>query len=407
VLEKIASSWIVTNLEIFAKTREAMTEAIFLDTYGSPLLQAAVGLRAEHSDAGRRIEHDLTRAETRSKLEADMRRGGFLDAGLRALLYVLRGEGADERQFNALEALRNRAPESERLPLSQLKDIIRRQATLLRSNEKKAISTISKLLPDDPEARRNTLTAIYDVISAAGELDSGHDSAAKAVELARNGEVEALMKGSLHTDEIMGAVVAREGGIRTSRRISHCFIMDVPGHPDPLIITDAAVNISPTLEEKVDIVQNAIDLANALHLPEARVAVLSAIETVNPKVQSSLEAATLSKMAERGQITGGVVDGPLALDSAISEEAAATKQITSHVAGRANVLVVPDLEAGNMLAKSLSFLAGADSAGVVLGARVPIILTSRADSLTAHLASCAVAALLAKYRRDQAASRSA
>ena len=189
------------------------------------------------------------------------------------------------------------------------------------------------------------------------------------------------MKGSLHTDELMGAVVAREGGIRTSRRISHCFIMDVPGHPDPLIITDAAVNIAPTLEDKIDIVQNAIDLATALNVPEVRVAILSAMETVNPKVPSSLEAAALSKMAERGQITGAAVDGPLALDNAISEEAAATKQITSPVAGRANILVVPDLEAGNMLAKSLSFLAGADSAGIVLGARVPIILTSRADSL--------------------------
>jgi phosphate acetyltransferase len=179
--------------------------------------------------------------------------------------------------------------------------------------------------------------------------------------------------------------------------------MDVPGHPDALIITDAAVNIAPTLEEKIDIVQNAIDLAAALKVPQVRVAVLSAMETVNPKVQSSLEAAALSKMAERGQITGAVVDGPLALDNAISEEAAATKQIVSPVAGRANVLVVPDLEAGNMLAKALSFLAGADSAGIVLGARVPIILTSRADSLTARLASCAVAALTAKFRRDQAA----
>lgn len=232
-----------------------------------------------------------------------------------------------------------------------------------------------------------------------------HDSAAKAVELAREGEVDALMKGSLHTDEIMGAVVAREGGIRTSRRISHCFIMDVPGHSDALIITDAAVNIAPTLEDKIDIVQNAIDLANALKVPQVRVAVLSAMETVNPKVQSSLEAAALSKMAERGQITGAAVDGPLALDNAISEEAAATKQIVSSVAGRANVLVVPDLESGNMLAKALSFLAGADSAGIVLGARVPIILTSRADSLTARLASCAVAALIAKFRRDMALSK--
>ncbi len=232
-----------------------------------------------------------------------------------------------------------------------------------------------------------------------------HDSAAKAVELARNGDAEALMKGSLHTDELMGAAVAREGGIRTSRRISHCFVMDVPGHPDALIITDAAVNIAPALEEKIDIVQNAIDLAAALRVPQVRVAVLSAMETVNPKVQSSLEAAALSKMSERGQITGAVVDGPLALDNAISEEAAATKQIVSPVAGRANVLVVPDLEAGNMLAKALSFLAGADSAGIVLGARVPIILTSRADSLTARLASCAVAALMAKFRRDQVAAR--
>jgi phosphate acetyltransferase len=232
-----------------------------------------------------------------------------------------------------------------------------------------------------------------------------HESAAKAVELARKGEAEALMKGSLHTDELMSAAVAREGGIRTSRRISHCFVMDVPGHPDALIITDAAVNIAPTLEEKIDIVQNAIDLATALNAPEVRVAILSAVETVNPKIPSSLEAAALSKMAERGQVTGAVVDGPLALDNAISEEAAATKQIVSPVAGRANVLVVPDLEAGNMLAKALSFLAGADSAGIVLGARVPIILTSRADSLTARLASCAVAALIAKFRRDRTAVR--
>lgn len=261
-----------------------------------------------------------------------------------------------------------------------------------------------------PTARIKEVATRYKIdISNFRTVDAlhSHDSAVKAVELVRNGEAEALMKGSLHTDEIMGAVVAREGGIRTSRRISHCFVMDVPGHPDPLIITDAAINIAPTLEEKVDIVQNAIDLANAFHLPEVRVAILSAMETVNPKVQSSLEAAALSKMAERGQITGGVVDGPLALDNAINEEAATTKQISSPVAGRANVLVVPDLEAGNMLAKSLSFLAGADSAGIVLGARVPIILTSRADSLTARLASCAVAVLLAKFRRDQAVSRTA
>ncbi len=208
------------------------------------------------------------------------------------------------------------------------------------------------------------------------------------------------MKGSLHTDELMSAVVARETGLRTARRISHCFVMDVPGHDDPLIITDAAVNIAPTLEDKMHIVQNAIDLAHALHFPEVRVAILSAMETVNVKVPSTVEAAALCKMSDRRQIEGGILDGPLALDNAISPEAAAIKNIASPVAGRANVLVVPDLEAGNMLAKSLSFLAGADAAGIVLGARVPIILTSRADSVVARLASCAVAALVALARRD-------
>jgi phosphate acetyltransferase len=231
-----------------------------------------------------------------------------------------------------------------------------------------------------------------------------HDSAEKAVALVREGKAEALMKGSLHTDELMGAVVAREGGIRTARRISHCFVMDVPGHNDPLIVTDAAVNIAPDLEAKVDIVQNAIDLGHALLFEDVRVAILSAMETVNPKVPSTIEAAALCKMADRGQITGGILDGPLALDNAISEEAAAIKHIVSPVAGRANVLVVPDLEAGNMLAKSLSFLAGADAAGVVLGARVPIILTSRADSVVTRLASCAVASLVADARRRNAAA---
>src|SRR5271154_1238363 len=230
------------------------------------------------------------------------------------------------------------------------------------------------------------------------------DSATKAVELVREGKAEALMKGSLHTDEVMGAVGARETGIRTARRISHCFVMDVPGHKDPLIITDAAVNIAPDLADKVDIVQNAIDLGHALQFAEVRVAILSAMETVNPKVLSTIEAAALCKMADRGQITGGVLDGPLALDNAINQEAAAIKHIVSPVAGRANVLVVPDLEAGNMLAKSLSFLAGADAAGIVLGARVPIILTSRADSVIARLASCAVASLVAAARRQDAAA---
>jgi len=234
--------------------------------------------------------------------------------------------------------------------------------------------------------------------------EHSHDSAAKAVELVRQGKAEALMKGSLHTDELMGAVVARETGIRTARRISHCFIMDVPGHSEPLIITDAAVNIAPSLADKVDIVQNAIDLGHALGFPEVRVAIMSAMETVNPAVPSTIEAAALCKMAERGQITGGILDGPLALDNAINVEAAAIKHIFSPVAGRANVLVVPDLEAGNMLAKSLSFLAGAAAAGIVLGARVPIILTSRADSVVTRLASCAVASLVAAARRQNAAA---
>jgi phosphate acetyltransferase len=229
--------------------------------------------------------------------------------------------------------------------------------------------------------------------------EHSHDSAAKAVGLVTAGRAEALMKGSLHTDELMGAVVSRQSGIRTARRISHCFIMDVPKHPDALIITDAAVNIAPTLDDKVDIVQNAIDLAHAMGVADVRVALLSALETVTAKVPSTIEAAALCKMADRGQIIGALLDGPLALDNAISPEAAAIKQINSQVAGRANVLVVPDLEAGNMLAKSLSFLAGADAAGIVLGARVPVILTSRADSLLTRLASCAVAAMVAAARR--------
>jgi len=253
-----------------------------------------------------------------------------------------------------------------------------------------------------PRARIEALAKQHKLnISKYPIVDAAHseDSAAAAVALVREGKAEALMKGSLHTDELMGAVVKRDTGLRTARRISHCFVMDVPNHADPLIITDAAVNIAPTLKDKVHIVQNAIDLARDLGAPEVRVAILSAMETVNPDVPSTLEAAALCKMADRGQIVGAVLDGPLALDNAISMEAAQVKKIASPVAGRANVLVVPDLEAGNMLAKSLTFLAGADAAGIVLGARVPIILTSRADSLGTRLASCAVAALVAAARR--------
>jgi phosphate acetyltransferase len=251
----------------------------------------------------------------------------------------------------------------------------------------------------DAAARWNLDIAGIPIVPA----DHSHDSAAKAVEQVRCGKAEALMKGSLHTDELMGAVVSKADGIRTARRVSHCFIMDVPNHPDALIITDAAVNIAPSLDDKVDIIQNAIDLAHAMRVPEVRVAILSAMETVTSKVPSTVEAAALCKMAERGQITGGLLDGPLALDNAISVEAAGIKGIISKVAGHANVLVVPDLEAGNMLAKSLSFLAGADAAGIVLGARVPIMLTSRADTLLTRLASCAVAVLVADARRKTVA----
>jgi phosphate acetyltransferase len=256
-----------------------------------------------------------------------------------------------------------------------------------------------------PKSRIQEVAARWNLdISGMPIIDAehSHDSAAKAVEQVRSGAAEALMKGSLHTDELMGAVVSKSG-IRTARRISHCFIMDAPNHPDALIITDAAVNIAPSLDEKVDIIQNAIDLAHAMRVPEVRVAILSAMETVTSKVPSTVEAAALCKMAERGQITGGLLDGPLALDNAISGDAAAIKGIVSKVAGRANVLVVPDLEAGNMLAKSLSFLAGADAAGIVVGARVPIILTSRADTLLTRLASCAVATLVADARRNTTA----
>jgi phosphate acetyltransferase len=230
-----------------------------------------------------------------------------------------------------------------------------------------------------------------------------HGSAAKAVELVRQGQAEILMKGSLHSDELLGAVLAKETGLRTARRLSHVFIMDVPTYHKVLTVTDAAINIAPTLEDKVHIVQNAIDLARALGADPVRVAILSAMETVNPKVPSTIEAAALCKMADRGQITGGILDGPLALDNAIDLGAAKIKKIQSPVAGQANVLVVPNLEAGNMLAKSLTFLADADAAGIVLGARVPVILTSRADSTICRLASCAVASLVADAQRKRLA----
>jgi phosphate acetyltransferase len=232
-----------------------------------------------------------------------------------------------------------------------------------------------------------------------------HASAEAAVRLVREGKADLLMKGSLHTDELMSAVVARDTGLRTSRRISHCFVMDVPTIEQVLIVSDAAVNIFPTLEDKVHIIQNAIDLARALGKSQPKVAILSAMETVNPKVPSTVEAGALCKMADRGQIVGGILDGPLALDNAINLNAAKIKRIDSPVAGQADVLIVPDLEAGNMLAKSLSFMADADAAGIVLGARVPIILTSRADSVMTRLASCAIAVMVSNFGKEHPAMR--
>lgn len=237
-------------------------------------------------------------------------------------------------------------------------------------------------------------------------VDAPHSDAAAAlaVKLIREGRGELLMKGSLHTDELMREVAASATGLRTKRRISHVFVMDVPGHEDTLFITDAAINIFPDLDAKRDIIQNAIDLWAAVGLGRPRVAILSAVETVTQKIPSTIEAAALCKMADRGQITGADLDGPLAFDNAISPEAARIKGIVSEVAGRGQILVVPDLEAGNMLAKNLTFLSHADAAGVVLGARVPIILTSRADTVRARLASCAVASLYAAARRKAAAA---
>ena len=241
-------------------------------------------------------------------------------------------------------------------------------------------------------------------LAEAEIVDAPHSHAAaeKAVELVRTGKAELLMKGSLHTDELLTEVVKRETGIRTGRRISHVFVMDVPGHSHTLFITDAAVNIAPDLDAKRDIIQNAIDLFAGLGLGVPKVAILSAVETVTTSIPSTIEAAALCKMSDRGQITGGELDGPLAFDNAISPEAARIKGIKSPVAGQAQILVVPDLEAGNMLAKNLSFLSRADAAGIVLGAQVPIILTSRADNIMTRMASCAVATL---FRQSQIAKQ--
>jgi phosphotransacetylase len=234
------------------------------------------------------------------------------------------------------------------------------------------------------------------------DVPHSHASATKAVELLREAQAEVLMKGSLHTDELMAAVVARDKGLRTARRISHVFVMDVPTYHKVLIVTDGAINIAPTLEDKMDICQNGIDLVVSLGLEKPKVAILAAVETVTSKMPATIEAAALCKMAERGQITGAILDGPLAFDNAISKQAAETKGIQSEVAGDPDILLAPDLEAGNILAKQLTFLANADSAGLVLGARVPIVLTSRADSVRSRIASCAVAMQVAHARRKVA-----
>ena len=260
---------------------------------------------------------------------------------------------------------------------------------------------IVPILVGPKERMRSVATSIGLDIAGFDMIDATHSQAAaeKAVELVRSGKAELLMKGSLHSDELLGAVTKRDTGLRTARRISHVFVMDVPTHPETLFITDAAVNIAPDLLAKRDIIQNAIDLYAGLGLGTPKVAILSAVETVTPNIPSTIEAAALCKMADRGQINGGELDGPLAFDNAISIEAAQIKGIRSPVAGRAEILVVPDLEAGNMLAKNLTFLSGADAAGIVLGARVPIILTSRADKVRTRMASAAVAMLLAYSQR--------
>ncbi len=277
--------------------------------------------------------------------------------------------------------------------------------TSLRGAMEAAQAGLIKPILVGPKAKICAVAAEYGIKLGETEIvdvPHSHAAAARAVELVREGRGEVLMKGSLHTDELMRAVTDSATGLRTERRISHVFVMDVPGHEETLFITDAAINIFPDLNVKRDIVQNAIDLWLAVRGDTPKVAILSAVETVTDKIPSTIVAAALCKMAERGQITGGILDGPLAFDNAIDPEAAKIKGIGGEVAGHAQILVVPDLEAGNMLAKNLTFLNHADAAGIVLGARVPIVLTSRADSARTRLASCAVAALYADARRKRA-----
>ena len=307
---------------------------------------------------------------------------------------------ATERRHDAYEALLRRCQPIE--PAVTAVAYPCEQSALAGAVEAAEANLIRPILVGPPEKIREVAAAAglnIDPYPIEAAPDS-HTAATKAVELIRSARAEVLMKGSLHTDELMAAVVSSATGLRTSRRISHAFVMSVPTYPKPLIITDGAINIAPALDDKRDICQNAIDLAHSLGSETPKVAILSAVETVTTKIPSTIDAAALCKMAERGQITGAILDGPLAMDNAISLEAARTKGIDSPVAGDADILVAPDLEAGNILAKQLTFLANADAAGLVLGARVPIILTSRADSVRARMASCGVALLVANARRS-------
>jgi phosphate acetyltransferase len=309
------------------------------------------------------------------------------------------GEGRSHSKYDRLIAAAKSIPPAATLVVHPCDE-----SSLRGGVEAAAVGLITPTLVG-PVQKIKEVASRYGIDIAAFEIaDAPHSeaAAAKAVELIHEAKGEMLMKGSLHTDELMREVAAGKTGLRTARRISHVFVMDVPTHADTLFITDAAINIFPDLDAKRDIIQNAIDLFVQVGLGTPRVAILSAVETVTTKIPSTIDAAALCKMADRGQITGGLLDGPLAFDNAIDPEAARIKGIASPVAGRAQILVVPDLEAGNMLAKNLIFLARADAAGIVLGARVPIVLTSRADSVRARMASCAVAVLYADARRRSA-----
>ena len=299
-------------------------------------------------------------------------------------------------RHEGMRALRDRASGGPAVPTAVVHPI--HAGSLLSALEAMAAGWIVPVLIG-PEARIRKAAAVAGADIAGLRLIDAPDAraaAAQAVVLARAGEVAMLMKGDLHTEDLMGAVVAAQGGLRTERRISHAYLMDVPDYPRPLLLTDVAINVSPTLSDKAGIIQNAIDLAHILGIAQPRVAILAAVETVSGRMPSTLDAAALCKMADRGQITGGLLDGPLGFDNAISEAAALEKGIVSAVAGKADILVVPDLEAGNMLAKQLTFLSGAEAAGVVLGARVPIVLASRSDGAGTRLASCALGVLVAR-----------